>query len=211
MKTRLIFYFTLTLFLSGLLLIQTADAMPKNGTLRVSGDNTWVAFVDGEEVAASGNWQAPTVSEFKLDKGFAQIAVYVHDADRVLLVGVDSSLTLFLMISLITSERVKTVGAVIPVNCSTTEMTAGKRLISTIAIGKTNSKFMRNSVQGSGASVLHRCVQFLKTRIVKRIGYGAVLTTVKTISISDTPSGHFPSNLRTNSPRHGHVLREKKM
>ena len=57
--------------------------MPRRtkGTLRVSGDNTWVAFVNGEEVAASGNWQAPTVSEFKLDKGFAQIAVYVHDAE----------------------------------------------------------------------------------------------------------------------------------
>ena len=53
----------------------------KNGTVRVSGDNTWVVFVNGEEVAASGNWQAPTVSDFKLDKGFAVIAVYVHDAE----------------------------------------------------------------------------------------------------------------------------------
>ena len=81
MKNRLMFSFTLMLFLSGMLLMQTVDAAPTKGTLRVSGDNTWVAFVNGEEVAASGNWQAPTVSEFKLDKGFAQIAVYVHDAE----------------------------------------------------------------------------------------------------------------------------------
>ena len=61
--------------------MQTVDAAPTKGTLRVSGDNTWVAFIDGEEVAASGNWQQPTVSEFTLDKGFAQVAVYVHDAE----------------------------------------------------------------------------------------------------------------------------------
>ena len=81
MKNQLMFSLTLVLFLSGMLLIQAADAVPKKGTLRVSGDNTWVAFINGEEVAASGNWQVPTVSEFELDNGFAQIAVYVHDAE----------------------------------------------------------------------------------------------------------------------------------
>ena len=81
MKNRLTFWLGLLLLLSGLLLIHTAEAVPKKGTLRVSGDNTWVAFINGEEVAASGNWQAPTVSEFELDNGFAQIAVYVHDAE----------------------------------------------------------------------------------------------------------------------------------
>ena len=81
MKNRFMFYPTLILFLSGMLLIQIADAVPKKGTLRISGDNTWVAFISGEEVAASGNWQVPTVSEFELDNGFAQIAVYVHDAE----------------------------------------------------------------------------------------------------------------------------------
>ena len=81
MKNRLILCLALTLFLSGILLIQSTNAVPKNGTVRVSGDNTWVVFVNGEEVAASGNWQAPTVSDFKLDKGFAVIAVYVHDAE----------------------------------------------------------------------------------------------------------------------------------
>ena len=81
MKNRWIPFLTLAFFLSGMLLTQTTNAVPKNGTIRVSGDNTWVVFVNGEEVAASGNWQAPTVSDFKLDKGFAVIAVYVHDAE----------------------------------------------------------------------------------------------------------------------------------
>ena len=81
MKNRSILFLTLILFLGGMLLIQTADAVPKKGTLRISGDNTWVAFINGEEVAAHGNWQQPTVTEFDLDKGFAQIAVYGHDAE----------------------------------------------------------------------------------------------------------------------------------
>lgn len=81
MKNRLMFCLVLTFFLSSMILIQTANAVPKKGTLRVSGDNTWTAFIDGEEVAQSGNWQAPTVSEFTLKNGFAQIAVYVHDAE----------------------------------------------------------------------------------------------------------------------------------
>ena len=62
MKNRSIFYLTLIIFLSGMLLMQTADAAPTKGTLRISGDNTWVVFINGEEVAASGNWQVPTVS-----------------------------------------------------------------------------------------------------------------------------------------------------
>ena len=81
MKTRSMLYLALAIFLSGVLLIQTTNAVPKKGTLRVSGDNTWTAFIDGEEVAQSENWQAPTVSEFTLKNGFAQIAVYVHDAE----------------------------------------------------------------------------------------------------------------------------------
>ena len=63
MKNRLMLCLVLTFFLSSMILIQTANAVPKKGTLRVSGDNTWTAFIDGEEVAQSGNWQAPTVSE----------------------------------------------------------------------------------------------------------------------------------------------------
>ena len=81
MKNRSMLYLVLAIFLSGVLLIQTTNAVPKNGTVRVSGDNTWVVFVNGEEVAASGNWQAPTVSDFKLKNGSAVIAVYVHDAE----------------------------------------------------------------------------------------------------------------------------------
>ncbi len=81
MKNRLMLCLAVTLFLSSILLTQMTDAVPKKGTLRVSGDNTWTAFIDGKEVAQSGNWQVPTVSEFTLKNGFAQIAVYVHDAE----------------------------------------------------------------------------------------------------------------------------------
>ena len=81
MKVLLMRCLVLTLFLSSTLLIQTTNAVPRKGTLRVSGDNTWTAFIDGKEVAQSGNWQAPTVSEFTLKNGSAVIAVYVHDAE----------------------------------------------------------------------------------------------------------------------------------
>ena len=81
MRNRSMLYLALAFFLSGVLLIQTTYAKPKKGTLRVSGDNTWTAFIDGKEVAQSGNWQAPTVSEFTLKNGAAVIAVYVHDAE----------------------------------------------------------------------------------------------------------------------------------
>ena len=54
MKIRSMFYLALAIFLSGVLLVQTTNAVPKKGTLRVSGDNTWTAFIDGKEVAQSG-------------------------------------------------------------------------------------------------------------------------------------------------------------
>ena len=69
------------LSLGFLVSVQTADALPKKGTLRISGDNSWVAFIDGKEVAKGNNWQAPTVTEFVLSRGSAMIAIYVHDAD----------------------------------------------------------------------------------------------------------------------------------
>lgn len=63
------------------MLLYNANAVPKKGTLRVSGDNSWVAYINGEKVAESANWQDPTVNDFTLDDGFAVIAVYVHDAE----------------------------------------------------------------------------------------------------------------------------------
>lgn len=81
MKKRIGLCLTILLVTGGMILIQNVNAAAKKGTLRVSGDNSWVAFVNGEKVAESANWQAPTVSEFDLDKGFAVIAVYVHDAE----------------------------------------------------------------------------------------------------------------------------------
>lgn len=51
-------------------------------TVRVSGDNTWKVFHDGELIAEAADWQAPTVTEFDVDKnGRALIAIYVHDAE----------------------------------------------------------------------------------------------------------------------------------
>ena len=64
-----------------MLLLSPALMAAEKGVLRVSGDNSWVAFVNGEKVAEGADWQRPTVSEFKLDRGFAVIAVYVHDAE----------------------------------------------------------------------------------------------------------------------------------
>ena len=82
MKNRLMCSLVIVIFLSSLMFLpQMTDAVPKNGKVRVSGDNAWVVFVNGEELAQSNNWQAPTVSEFKLDNGFAVVAVYVHDAE----------------------------------------------------------------------------------------------------------------------------------
>lgn len=79
---RSFLYFPAILCLCVLLAsVQSTDAEPKKGSLRISGDNTWVAFVDGEKVAEGANWQAPTVSEFDLKRGSAVIAVYVHDAE----------------------------------------------------------------------------------------------------------------------------------
>ena len=49
--------------------------------LRVSGDNTWVAFVNGEKVGEGSDWQAVGVYEFDLMNGGAVIAIYIHDAE----------------------------------------------------------------------------------------------------------------------------------
>ena len=82
MGKRFPIYLTLILLMLGsLTLFQMADAAARKGSVRVSGDNSWVVFVDGEEVARSDNWQVPTVSEFTLTSGYALIAIYVHDAE----------------------------------------------------------------------------------------------------------------------------------
>lgn len=49
--------------------------------LRVSGDNSWVAFVNGEQVGEGNDWQAVGDYEFDLVDGGAVIAIYVHDAE----------------------------------------------------------------------------------------------------------------------------------
>ncbi len=49
--------------------------------LRVSGDNTWMAFVNGEQVGEGSDWQAVGDYEFDLIDGGAVIAIYIHDAE----------------------------------------------------------------------------------------------------------------------------------
>ncbi len=81
MFNRITVGITLFLMLGSIILIQSTNAVPEKGTLRVSGDNTWIAYVNGEKVAEHIHWDQPTASEFELDNGFAVIAVYVHDAE----------------------------------------------------------------------------------------------------------------------------------
>ena len=50
-------------------------------TLRINGDNAWVGFVNGEEVADGNNWQQASITEFDMPDGYAVIAIYVHDAE----------------------------------------------------------------------------------------------------------------------------------
>ena len=53
-----------------------------SAAVRVSGDNAWQVFHNGEMIAQGDNWQVPTVTEFQLDnRGYALIAIYVHDAE----------------------------------------------------------------------------------------------------------------------------------
>jgi len=47
--------------------------------LRVSGDNEWVVFVNGEQKDKSNNWQVPTVTTFSGSS--VTLAIYVHDAE----------------------------------------------------------------------------------------------------------------------------------
>lgn len=49
--------------------------------LRINGDNAWVGFINGEQVAEGNNWQVATVTEFEMPEGYAIIGVYVHDAE----------------------------------------------------------------------------------------------------------------------------------
>ena len=60
---------------------QVSVAEPRTGLLRVSGDNTWEAYVNGEEVGRGADWQEVGLYEFELTNGSAVIAVHVHDAE----------------------------------------------------------------------------------------------------------------------------------
>lgn len=79
MLRRIIFSIITTIVVCGILSVFTV--MAQTGQLRISGDNSWVGFVNGEQVAEGSDWQRPTVSDFSLKDGVAVIAVYVHDAE----------------------------------------------------------------------------------------------------------------------------------
>lgn len=80
MKHFYIVFGMLALFVF-VLLSASSDVFAAN-KLRISGDNAWVGFVNGEKVAEGNDWQVPSVTEFKLlPSGGAVIAVYVHDAE----------------------------------------------------------------------------------------------------------------------------------
>ena len=79
MFRRITFSITIAIVVLCILSIVTATA--QTGKLRISGDNSWVGFVNGEQVAEGSDWQRPTVSDFSLKDGVAVIAVYVHDAE----------------------------------------------------------------------------------------------------------------------------------
>ena len=60
---------------------QALAAEPTKGVLRMSGDNSWEAYVHGEKVGEGANWQAVGAYEFDLKSGSAVIAIHVHDAE----------------------------------------------------------------------------------------------------------------------------------
>jgi len=60
---------------------QAWAAEPKTGVLRVSGDNTWEAYANGEQVGTGADWQQVGAYDFVLTNGSAVLAVHVHDAE----------------------------------------------------------------------------------------------------------------------------------
>lgn len=64
-----------------LLATQAMAADPKKGVLRVSGDNSWTVYINGEEAGGGADWQQVGAYEFDLKNGSAVIAVHVHDAE----------------------------------------------------------------------------------------------------------------------------------
>lgn len=71
----------LTIAIAVFCVLNVSVAAAQKGKLRISGDNSWVAFVNGKKVVEGTDWQVPSVSEFSLKNGSAVIAVYVHDAE----------------------------------------------------------------------------------------------------------------------------------
>jgi len=54
---------------------------PTKGTLRMSGDNTWEAYIDGGKVGEGADWQKVGLYEFAIKGGSFTVAIHVHDAE----------------------------------------------------------------------------------------------------------------------------------
>ncbi len=61
--------------------MKVCAAEPKKGVLRLSGDNTWETYINGEKVGESADWQQVGIHEFDIVNGSFVIAVHIHDAE----------------------------------------------------------------------------------------------------------------------------------
>jgi len=68
-------------FLITLMISQVFAADPTKGKLRMSGDNTWEAYIDGQEVGKGADWQKVGLYEFAIKGGSFTVAIHVHDAE----------------------------------------------------------------------------------------------------------------------------------
>lgn len=78
MKKVFIGLFTFLMVLS-VATVYSAD--PTKGTLRMSGDNTWEAYIDGEKVGEGADWQKVGIYNFSIKGGSFVVAIHVHDAE----------------------------------------------------------------------------------------------------------------------------------
>lgn len=78
MKALIIF---VIVFMAVLTIPEVFAAEPTKGLLRMSGDNTWEAYINGEKVGQGADWQVIGKYEFSIKGGSFTVAVHVHDAE----------------------------------------------------------------------------------------------------------------------------------
>jgi len=70
-----------SIFFIVIITAQVFAADPTKGTLRMSGDNTWEAYIDGEKAGEGVDWQRVGLYEFTIKGGSFTVAVHIHDAE----------------------------------------------------------------------------------------------------------------------------------